>query len=175
MPTFTYHGTNRDGKAVKETVTATDRFAVYDIARDNGHTVDQVFDADRRSLRALLNVERINYFLSRVKDDELVMVTRNLGSMLIAGLPLSRALSVIERQSSNPKLKGIMRDVSDQINRGAQLHEALGAYPKTFSDLYVSMVRAGEEGGTLAEALHTLGTQMERSSTLKKKIKGAMI
>lgn len=175
MPTFTYTGTDSDGKKVTEKVTADDRFAVYDIARTNGHVVDEVKDANRRQLKALLNMERLNYYLSRVKDDELVMMTRNLGSMLVAGLPLSRSLSVIERQSSNPRLKAVVHDVADQIERGSQFNEALAKYPKVFSDLYISMVRAGEEGGTLAEALHTLGTQMERSSSLKKKIKGAMI
>ncbi|HMA78572.1 MAG TPA: type II secretion system F family protein [Candidatus Paceibacterota bacterium] len=175
MATFTYTGTDRDGKRVTETVSADDRFSVYDIARESGHTVDEVRDAKRFSAGSFLNMERINAFLSRIKADELVMMTRNLSSMLIAGLPLSRALSVIERQSSNPKLKAVIADVSDQIERGSGLHEALGRYPKVFSDLYVSMVRAGEEGGTLAEALSTLAVQMERSSTLKKKIKGAMI
>lgn len=175
MPSFTYTGTNQDGSRVKETVTAEDRFSVYDIAREQGHTVDEVIDGSRRSWGSLISLERINYFLSRVKDDELVMMTRNLGSMLIAGLPLSRSLSVMQRQSTNPKLKKVLQDVSDQIEQGEQFNEALAKYPKVFSDLYVSMVRAGEEGGTLAEALHTLGTQMERSSTLKKKIKGAMI
>lgn len=175
MPQFTYTGINSEGRPVSETVTADDRFAVYDIARDNGHTIEEVKDTKAFSLGALINMERINYYLSRIKDDELVMVTRNLGSMLIAGLPLSRALSVIERQSSNPRLKAVFRDVAAEIQKGQQFNEALAAYPKVFSDLYVSMVRAGEEGGTLAEALHTLGLQMERSSSLKKKIKGAMM
>lgn len=175
MPTFTYSGKDREGSRVTKTVTAEDRFAVYDLARENGHTVDEVRDAGRVQLASILNLERINYFLSRIKDDELVMMTRNLSSMLVAGLPLSRALSVIERQSSNPRLKGVMADVGEQIKRGSGLHEALQKYPKVFSDLYVSMVRAGEEGGTLAEALSTLSVQMERSSSLKKKIKGAMI
>ena len=175
MPTFTYTGTDEKGTKVTETVTAEDRFAVYDIAREQGHMVEEVRDATKFSLAALLNMERINYYLSRIKADELVMVTRNLGSMLVAGLPLSRALSVIERQSSNPKLKGVFNDVASEIEKGSQFNEALSKYPKVFSPLYVSMVRAGEEGGTLAEALHTLGTQMERSSSLKKKIKGAMM
>lgn len=175
MPTFTYIGLNAEGGKVTETVVAADRFAVYDIAREQGHTIEEVRDAGQRSLSSLLNMERINYYLSRIKDDELVMITRNLGSMLVAGLPLSRSLSVIERQSSNPRLKGVIQDVGAQIEKGSQFHEALAKYPKVFSDLYIAMVRAGEEGGTLAEALHTLGTQMERSSSLRKKIKGAMI
>ncbi len=175
MPTFIYQGTDSKGAAVSEKVEAKDRFSVYEIARGNGHTVSSITESGKTSLRTLLNVERLEYMISRVKDDELVMVTRNLGSMLVAGLPLSRALSVIERQSKNPRLKGVMVDVRERINKGSQFYESLAAYPKEFSELYVAMVRAGEESGGLSEALATLSVQMERSSTLKKKVKGAMI
>ena len=108
---FTYKGTTSSGQAVEETVEATDRFAVYDIARDNGHTVTSVSEAHSFSIKNLLNVERLEYAISKVKTDQLVMATRNLGAMLDAGLPLSRALSVIERQSKNPRMKGVMTDV----------------------------------------------------------------
>jgi len=90
-------------------------------------------------------------------------------------LPLTRALSVIERQNSNPKLKQTVTQVREKINRGSQFHETLSDFPKIFSDLYVAMVKAGEESGQLSESLHTLSVQMERTSTIKKKIRGAMI
>jgi len=95
--------------------------------------------------------------------------------MLKAGLTIIRALSVIERQSSNPKLKGVIRQVVEKINNGEQFGGALKEYPDVFSDLYVAMIKAGEEGGSLAEALQTLAIQMERASNLTKKVKGAMI
>lgn len=175
MEKFTYSGTTKEGERVEETVEAADRFAVYDIARENGHTVTQVKSAKSFSFGTLFNMERINYLLSRVKEDQLVMATRNLGSMLTAGLPLSRALSVIERQSKNPRMQGVMRDVRERIDKGESFHDALAKYPKVFSKLYVAMVRAGEESGGLAEALKIIGLQLEQSSSLKKKIKGAMI
>jgi len=175
MAHFTYKGTDSSGKSVKETVEAPDRFAVYDIARQNGHTVSSVSEAHSFSFERLLQVEKINYFLSRVKLDELVMSTRNMGAMLRAGLPLSRALSVIERQTKNPRLKGVMADIREEINKGNQFNEALKKYPETFSKLYVAMVRAGEESGGLSGALDTIALQLERSSSLRKKIKGAMI
>lgn len=175
MATYTYIGEDSAGKKVKETVVAEDRFAVYSIARTQGHTVSSVEETSGFSLKRILNVERINYFLSKVKDDELVMVTRNLGSMLNAGLTITRALSVIERQTKNPRLKGVMRAVVEKINQGGSFYEGLKDHPKEFSDLYVAMVKAGEESGKLADALQTLAIQMEQSSNLKKKIKGAMI
>lgn len=175
MATFIYTGEDRDGKSVTETVTADDRFAVYEIARQAGHIVESIEAKRAFSLRQFVDVDRIEYAISRVKDDELVMVTRNIGSMLVAGLPLSRALSVILRQSKNPRLTGVMKDLIERINKGEQFADALAVYPKVFDDLYVAMVRAGSEGGNLAESLQVLSTQMERTSSLKKKIKGAMI
>ncbi len=175
MATFTYKGKDVDGKDIKITVPADDRFAVYEIARKNGHTVSSVSESAGFSLGNLIQMDKINYFLSRVKLDELVMATRNLGAMLRAGLALSRALSVIERQTKNPRMKGIMLDVREEINKGNQFHSALKKYPETFSKLYVAMVRAGEESGGLSASLDTIALQLERSSNLRKKIKGAMI
>jgi len=175
MAKFTYSGEDHDGNKVKNTVEAEDRFAVYAIARNQGHTVTSIETAGKFDLKGKLNIDRINYLLSRVKEDELVMVTRNLGSMLIAGLTVTRALSVIERQSSNPRLKGVVKRIIDRINQGDPFNETLKEFPETFDNLYVAMVRAGEESGNLAESLKTLAIQMERASNLKKKIKGAMI
>ncbi len=175
MATFTYIGKDEAGKSVTKTIQADDRFAVYEIARQNGHTVETIETTKRFSFNGLVNVEAINIAISRVKDDELVMMTRNLGSMLEAGLPLSRALSVVERQSKNPRLQNITKTLVADINKGEAFYTALQKYPKTFSDLYVAMVQAGEESGGMATALGTLSTQMQRSSSLKKKIKGAMI
>jgi type IV pilus assembly protein PilC len=173
MPRFTYIGEGSDGAKVKETVTADDRYAVYDIARTNGHTVSSV--TEQKGFAFHFDMAAINAKLGKVKQDELVMVTRNLGSMLVAGLTVTRALSVIERQSSNAKLKKIIHEVIEHINKGDPFFESLKHYPTVFDDLYVSMIRAGEESGNLSESLKTLAIQMERSTTLKKKIKGAMM
>lgn len=174
MAKFTYTGTTNEGEKVTETVDATDKYAVYEIARSNGHVVSIVTPAGGSFLKNFLNVEKINYFLSRVKQDELVIITRNLSSMLKAGLPLSRALSVIERQTKNPRVKGTIQKVRASINKGDPFHVGLEAFPETFPRLYVAMVRAGEESGGMVLALQTIAMQLERSSNLKKKIRGAM-
>lgn len=175
MQTFIYKGNDEAGNSVTETVTAEDRFAVYEIARQNHHTIESIVEQKHGTLSHIFNMEAINAFLSRVKTDELVLLTRNLGSMLKAGLSLSRALGVLERQTKNPRLKMILDDVVTKINEGLPFYQALEKYPKVFDDLYVSMIKAGEESGGMSEALATLSVQMQRSSTLRKKIKGAMI
>jgi type IV pilus assembly protein PilC len=175
MAKFTYQGEDSKGKKITNTVEADDRFGVYSIARNLGHTVSIVESTSGFDFKKFLSVEKINFMLSRVKGDELTMMTRNVGSMLKAGLTISRALSVVERQSSNPRLKGVLKRIVERINQGEQFNEALKDFPKVFNDLYVAMVRAGEESGGLADSLQTLAIQMERSDTLMKKIKGAMI
>lgn len=175
MAKFTYKGTDSSGAEVEHTVDAADRFAVYAIARTEGHTISLVTATSAFSLKKLFNMEAINAKLSRVKGDELVMMTRNLGSMIVAGLTVSRALSVIERQTKNPKLKQVVQAMVARINKGDSFNESLRDFPDVFNDLYVAMVRAGEESGNLAESLQTLAVQMDRTNTLKKKIKGAMI
>lgn len=175
MAKFTYIGTTKEGERVTQVVEAADRYAVYAIARDNGHSIVSVSEANKFSFRTLLKVEKIDYLLSKVKQDELVMTTRNLSSMLNAGLTLTRALSVIERQTKNPRLKGVMKSIQESINKGDPFYTALKEFPETFSPLYISMVRAGEESGSLVDTLKTISIQLERSSTLRKKIKGAMM
>ncbi|MBP9836529.1 MAG: type II secretion system F family protein [Candidatus Pacebacteria bacterium] len=175
MPTFKYTGEDQSGNEVSETVTADDRYSVYDIARSNDHKISSIEESKSFSFKNLIDIDKINYKLGRVSGDELVMVTRNLGSMITAGLTVTRALSVIERQSKNQRLKGVIKKVTAKINSGSQLNEALKEFPEVFDDMYVAMVRVGEESGNLAESLKTLSVQMERSSNLTKKIKGAMI
>ncbi|MCA9366050.1 type II secretion system F family protein [Candidatus Kaiserbacteria bacterium] len=172
---FTYTGKDTDGAEVTEIVEAADRYAVYDIARQAGHTVDSIKEKKRFSLGKIFKAETIEYYTSRIKTDDMVLMTRNLGAMLVAGLPVSRALSVIERQSSNARLRRVIADVRERIQKGEQFNEAIAHHESIFDDLYVAMVRAGEESGSLADTLKTLSIQMERSSSLKKKIKGAMI
>lgn len=175
MPKFRYIGETHTGEKIEKTVEASDRFAVYEIAREEGHVVSSISEGKKFSLDRFVDVSKLEYYISRVKEDEKVMMTRNLSSMLIAGLPLSRALSVLERQSKNPRLKGILTSVQERITKGDPFNQALAAFPDEFDDLYVAMVKAGEESGSMADALRILSVQMERASQLRKKIKGAMI
>lgn len=172
---FTYKGNAKDGTPIEQTVEAQDRFAVYEIARNEGNTVTVVEPVREHSIGSYFNVEKINYFLARVSADKLAIFTRNLSAMIAAGLPLSRALSVLERQNTNARLKHIAKSLREHIRKGSQLNEALEEFPSVFSKLYVAMVRSGEESGTLADALKVLASQLAHTSELQKKIRGAMI
>jgi type IV pilus assembly protein PilC len=104
-----------------------------------------------------------------------IIVYKNLGAMLDAGLPLSRALVVMSKQAKNKKLKKILDSVNDSVRGGSSLSDALDNFPKVFTPLMVAMVRAGEETGNMVDALRVTADQMEKTYLLKKKIRGAMI
>ena len=161
-----------DGSEEKRVVEAPTRFAVYaDVEKEGGVVVSLKEGGGGFSTPKWLNVN----LTSGVKMEERIAFTKNLSAMLGAGLTLSRALSVIERQSANKSLKAIVTDLGGRVKKGDAFNEALAAHPKVFSKLYIAMTRAGEESGTLADSLKVVAKQMDRSFTLQKKIKGAMI
>ncbi len=153
-------------------IEAASRFAVYEQVQKEGGFVVELTEGE-----GLIKLPSWFFYSigSGVKRAEIIRMARNLSAMLGAGLSLSRALSVIERQSSNKHLKKIITELSDSIKKGSSFHEALAKYPNVFPELFAAMVRAGEESGSLTDALTIVGLQMERSEELVRKIKGAMI
>ena len=112
---------------------------------------------------------------NRIKSDQLVMFTRQLSAMVGAGVPLLRALTALsDHISESPALKRILTGTIEDIEGGSTLGDALAKYPNTFNDVYVNMVRAGEAAGILEEILQRLAIQQEKSSTMRKKIRGSM-
>ncbi len=110
----------------------------------------------------------------KVKAQDLVVFSRQLATMMDAGLPLLQSLTALEEQTDSKVFKGIIRSIMQKVEAGDALSLALAAYPKVFNKLYVSMVEAGETGGLLAEILDRVATYLEASSRLKKKVKSAM-
>ena len=163
---------NTDGSESKETIDATSRLAVYEQVEKDGATVISL--EERGAALALPAWANITIG-SGVKADQKITFTKNLSAMLGAGLTLSRALSVLGRQSDNKVLKKAVAELENAVKSGASFHEALAQHPKIFSRLFIAMTKAGEEGGKLADTLKVVGKQMETLHTLTKKIKGAMI
>lgn len=154
-------------------IEASSRFDVYHQIHNEGGFVISIAERREFNLGAL---SRFNISIGTgVKRMEVVRTAKNLSAMLGAGLSVSRALSIIERQSSNTYLKKIATGLSESVKKGTSFHEALSAYPKVFPEVFIAMVQAGEESGSLAESLTVVALQMERSEELVRKIKGAMI
>ena len=161
-----------DGSEEKRVIDAANKFAVYEAAEKEGAMVTSIVEGAGGSI-----IEKMNGVSFGVGINTMQRITfaKNLAAMLSAGLTLSRALSVINRQSTNPSLKKVVTDLEARVKQGSAFHEALAAHPKVFSKLFIAMTKAGEESGGLSEALTNISRQMDRSFTLQKKIQGAMI
>lgn len=169
---FTYKAKTKTGEIIEGSQEAIDRFAVSRDLRSKGNIPISINQASGGALSIDALIEKI---FGGVKLSELIIFTRNLSGMLKAGLPLARALSVVEKQTKNNVFKKILSDLQNEINSGGTFSSGLSKYPKVFSKLFVSMVRAGEESGNLSNALLEVGMNLNKSYTLTKKVKGAMI
>jgi type IV pilus assembly protein PilC len=110
----------------------------------------------------------------RVKLNDLAIFCRQFSTMIDAGVSLVRALDVLGEQTQNPKLRRMIIDIQQEVEAGQTLSKAMGKYPKTFTSLFVGLVRAGEVGGVLEEALQRLSHFLEKDMELRRKVKAAL-
>jgi type IV pilus assembly protein PilC len=168
---FSYKAVRKDGTHYEGTLEAADKFALYRDLHAKGDTVLTVKEKTKGGgLKKLLS-----FSFGGAKMVDRIMFAKNLAAMLKAGLPLVRALSVMERQMNGKTWKPIFKTLNDNLAKGLTLSQSLAVFPKTFSPLFVSMVAAGEESGSLSQSLLIVGEQLEKSYLLQKKIKGAMM
>jgi type IV pilus assembly protein PilC len=114
-------------------------------------------------------------FGAKVTQDDVTVMTRQLATLITAGLPLLRALELIHKQERNPIFKAVLADIAASVSQGNNLSEALQAHPKVFDKLFVNMVRAGEAGGVLDKVLDRLAKFREKAQRIQKKVKSAMV
>ncbi|MBP9820563.1 type II secretion system F family protein [Candidatus Saccharibacteria bacterium] len=112
-------------------------------------------------------------FRKKVKSKDVSIFTRQLSTMVSAGIPLSRSFHTLEQQTNNRYFQSVIADLAKQIEGGTNIADALSKYPNVFDDVYVNMVKAGEAGGILDEILKRLATQLEKDQSIKKKVKSA--
>lgn len=173
MPTYSYKAQVEDGKTVEGFADATDKFELAKSMKAEGKQLLTATEIKKGF--GGFNMDKINAFLTRVKLREKIVFTHNLATMLSAGLSLSRALQIGYKQTQNIKFKLVLKALIDDIQKGMPLSDAMEKSPKIFPSIMVSMVRAGEESGGLVDALEVVGSQLDKSYSLKKKVKGAMM
>ncbi len=168
---YKYKAQTSTGAIIDGEAEATNKFSlVAQLKKKNSTVILAKEIKERRSyLRAYL--EEI---LGVVHLSEKIVFIRNLGAMMEAGLSLSRALSVLERQTKNSAFKKIINEIERDITKGSSLNETIGRFPGVFSDLSVAMIKAGEESGKLTESLKVVAEQLDKNYQLKKKIRGAL-
>jgi len=120
-------------------------------------------------------LENISFLQPKVRGKSLVVFTRQFATMINAGLPLIQGLDILGSQEPNPTLKKAISKVKGDVESGSTLSNAIKKHPKIFNDLYVSLVAAGEMGGTLDIILNRLAVYIEKAEKLKSKVKGALV
>jgi len=167
MPLFAYRGRSLSG-IQKGEIEALDRISAVGELRKRAIVVTQI--SEKKAPRS--GSPRAG---GKVKDKDLAIFTRQLSTMIGAGLPLVRCLNILAEQSDSPPLRGIARSVARAVAEGATLAESLRRHPRTFDDLFTNLVEVGEAGGILDEALQRLALHVEATAALKRKVKGAMV
>lgn len=178
MPKYAYRALNREGKQQFGIIMADSQALALNDVRSLGLFPTHIKEATRADERRAIRQGKggLNeFYFGGVKTKELVVMTRQLSTLIDAGLPLLRCINVLIAQLKASKLRDILREVSADIQGGSTFAEALAKHPKQFDRLYVNMVRAGEVGGMLEVVLQRLAIFMERRQALKRRVRGALI
>lgn len=170
MAVFSYKAKNQSGESIEGSREARDRFDLAAFLRAKGYVL--------LSYRESAPQERRLKFLfpfRRVSTEEKMMFARNLAVMINAGLSLTRALGILERQTANPRWRATLSSIENAIRKGQTLHAGMEQHPRIFNLFFRGMVRAGEMSGKLEESLQLVARQLERSRDVQKKVQGALI
>jgi type II secretory pathway component PulF len=168
MPIFRYRAKNQHGETVNGKVEARNEAQAAALLQSRGLFVIGVNSTSESSFSF------INDFFQGIKQDEVVNITRQLSTMVTAGLPLLDGLRILEQQSK-PAIAKLIAELIRDIEGGGTFADALSKHPKVFDRVFIQLVRAGEAGGVLDEILNRLADNLERSKEFRSKTKGALI
>jgi type IV pilus assembly protein PilC len=186
MATFRFKAVDSQGKEILSTVEAEDQAAAIakiramkltpkaiGMVKDDAKTAAATAAAPKAAPVAKKKRSG-SLFKQKVKPKEMMVLTRQLATLIDAGLPLARGLRVLHRQCTNSTLKDALADMLETVETGNTFSESLANHPKLFNNLYVNMVKAGEAGGVLEAVLNRLAEFMEKGEKIKNKVKSAM-
>jgi len=172
MPEFSYKAKLTSGSTTAGTIEAPNQRSAMDKLKSQNMIVMEITESSKSPLDAL---NKYNPFAPKTKSKDIVLFSRQLSTLVSAGVPLVQGLTILGEQIENPAFKTVIEKVREDIEGGVTIADALGKHPDSFTDLYVSMVRAGEVGGILDTILERLSNYLEAAEALKSKIKGAMM
>jgi len=170
MPVYSYNGKDSQGNDKNGTIDApTEKVALMALSAENV-TVTSLMLTEKQ-----LNIERILKRFSKIPLSVKVDFTRQLSTMINAGLPLAQSLEVLEEQTSNARMKEVVGELVGDIRGGSSFSKALERHPNIFPNVFISLVKAGEASGGLDKTLLRLAETMERQRDFQSKTKGAMV
>ena len=174
MPKFVYEGRTATGEVRKGEVEAANQAAVMTKLREMKIKPTTV-KKKGLDLSGEINITLPAFLQPAVGEKDLVVFTRQFATMIDSGLPLVQCLDIQATNVENPTFKSQLTDIKETVEGGATFADALKKYPKTFDELYVNLVAAGEVGGILDTILNRLAAYIEKNSKLKRKVRGAMV
>lgn len=178
MPLYQYEAMDATGNEIKDVIEASSEEEAQATIRQKGYFVTKFAVKKVRKGEAqkkLAKKKGKTFAIGGVGSKQLTTFTRQLSILQDAGLPILRSLKILENQAEPGALKNTLIDVCDEIEGGATLSEAMGKCPRAFDRLYVNMIKAGEAGGALEVILKRLAEFQERSQSLKRKVRGALV
>ena len=170
MAEFTFIASNAKGQTQKGTITAHDKAAALEVLRSKQLQPVVVKEAAKKGMGMNITIGK-----GKVKPRDLVVFTREFATMINAGVPILRSLTILRDQTESVVLKKALENVTADVQGGNDLSTALAKHPHIFSSIYINMVRAGETGGILDDVLNRLAYQQEKDSAIRGKVRGAMI
>src|SRR4029078_6800743 len=189
MPVYAWKGLNNAGKAVSGTKDADGPKGLRQTLRKDGVYVTEhkevLGGAGGRNAAgpATASGEKVSFFkreidlgglLERVRPQDVAVLTRQLATLIKAGIPLAEALGALGEQADNKRLAMVLVEVREKVTQGTSLADTLAAHPKIFPDLYVHMRRSGEAAGNLDAVVLRLGDCMDAQNALRAKVTGAL-
>jgi type II secretion system protein F len=175
MTVYSYKATDKSGKFIEGDIDASDYHAAIEQIRQLNYFPIRVAEGKN----ALKLSEGLKFSLpsfgSTISTKDLMTITQQLATLVDSGLTLDEGLSTLVKLAETEKIRSILSDIRKRVHAGTSFAEALAEYPDVFSKLYINMVRAGEAGGMVGEALSRLEKFLEKSVTLKSNIRSAMV
>lgn len=170
---YAYRARDRAGRIIKGTMEAESlNLVIESLQRQDYIILGIKEEANRKTApKKALNLR----LFQTVKVNDLALFTRQLSTMVGAGLPIIRSFQILEEQTTNSVLRKMASQIRENLEGGLALNEILSRYPKTFSPMYVSMVRAGEISGALDTVLDRLADTLERDWEINSKVKSASV
>jgi len=168
MPTYVWAAKTKKGRVLKGELDAADeRIARIQLKKRS-------LEVTKLKPKAKDIFENVSFLQPKVTNKDIVIFTRQFSTMIDAGLPLVQGLNILAEQMENKTFKGILKQITKDVEGGSTLADALGKHPKVFDTLFVNLVAAGEVGGILDTILQRLAAYIEKAEKLKSQIKGAM-
>lgn len=172
MPKYTYLARDNSGNIKRSELIAPNEQSLAKILRTKGLLLTH---AETESVKKPFFRKDISGLFGKITTTDKILFTRNLQVMIKAGLPISKALEILVKQTPKKNFKKIIQTISQNVQKGKSLADSLALYPKVFPPLFVNMIKVGEIGGELEKVLDQLATQMKKDSDLLSNIRSAMI